>query len=81
MKKWLVYTPNYEVYPALPFGDCPEPGEWGADCVEVEAETKHDAIVCGLRLIRQQACHYFNHWDEECNPMAVLKAEQYEDDA
>lgn len=47
MKRWYVVTPEYGVViPILDYGQGPI--EYGCDVIEVEAETKRDAITFGV---------------------------------
>ena len=74
MKLWYVVTPEYgEVVPVLDYGQGPL--EYQADVVEVEADTKRDAIVIGVALMRKnpREYHYFRHC--EGNPYVGVKAE------
>ena len=54
--KYIVCTPIYDRIPDMYY----EPGEPGCDVVEVEAETKREALVKGLRLLRQQRSQWVN---------------------
>lgn len=47
MIRWTVYTPEREKYAATET----DPPEYGADVVEVEANTRRDAILFGVRLM------------------------------
>ena len=50
MKHWYVVTPEYgTVIPVLDTGEGPM--EYGADCIEVEADNKRDAIAFGVKLM------------------------------
>jgi len=70
LRRWLVVTPEYgEVIPILDYGQGPV--EYVADVMEVEAETSHDAIIFGIRLMRKEGCHYFDICD---NPFAGVRA-------
>ena len=74
MKRWMVVTPEYgEVIPILDYGEGPL--EYQADVIEVEAETRRDAIIIGVALMRRDpsAYHWFEHADG--NPYAGVKAE------
>lgn len=75
MKRWLVLTPEYgEVIPITDDGQGPT--EYQRDVVEVEAETKRDAMLMGVRLMRQNPrdYHYFRHADG--NPFVGVTAEE-----
>lgn len=74
MKRWLVVTPEYgEVVPILDYGEGPL--EYQADMIEVDAETRRDAIVLGVKLMRANSrkYHWFCHVDG--NPFVGVKAE------
>lgn len=75
MKRWLVVTPEFgEVVPILDYGQGPM--EYQCDVIEVEAETRRDAVLVGVALMRSQPrqFHYFrDHLDG--NPYAGVKAE------
>lgn len=63
MRRWYVVTPEYDtVVPVLDFGQGPI--ERGADVIEIEAETRRDAITLGvkemLRLSRGHAGFKFD---------------------
>lgn len=48
MKLWYVVTPEYGVViPILDYGQGPV--EYGCDVIEIEAETRRDAIALGVR--------------------------------
>ena len=48
LKRWLVLTPEYGVViPVLDYGQGPV--EYGCDGIEIEAETRRDAISLGVR--------------------------------
>ena len=81
MERWYVVTPEYgTVIPVLDDGTGPM--EYGADVIEIEAETKRDAIALGvkemLRLNRDANGWRFT-WckdqrDSGCSPYAMVKA-------
>ena len=74
MKRWYVFTPEYgEVIPITDEGQGPM--EYNADVIEVEAETRRDALICGVRLMRANPREY--HWFRHCdgNPFVGVKAE------
>lgn len=75
MKRWRVITPEYgEVIPVTDEGQGPM--EYGCDAIEVEAETRRDAVVVGVALMRRQPREY--HWFRRCdgNPFAGIRAEE-----
>ena len=59
LRSFYVSSPDYTTGGYI--GDPPEPPEYGADCVEVRAHTKREAIVLGVRLMRKQR----RSWAEE----------------
>ena len=74
MKRWYVVTPEYgEVVPVLDYGQGPL--EYQADVIEIEAETRRDAILIGVKMMRENPSkyHWFRHADG--NPFAGVKAE------
>lgn len=78
MKRWYVITPEYgQVVPVLDDGTGPM--EYGADVVEVEAETKRDAIAFGVRLMLRGRWREFKWCRDQrlsgLSPYAGVKAE------
>lgn len=74
LRRWLVITPEYgEVVPVTDEGQGPM--EYGCDAIQVDAETRRDAIVLGVALMRQREreYHYFRHCDG--NPYVGVHAE------
>lgn len=74
MKRWLVVTPEYgEIIPITDEGQGPT--EYQADVIEVEAETRRDAIVIGVKMMRANSRDY--HWFRHCdgNPFVGITAE------
>lgn len=70
LKPWLVLSREYgEVVPVL---DGTGPIEYGRDHVFVEAETRTDALVLGVAMMRKSKSKYFNHYGDE-NPYAGTK--------
>lgn len=59
LRTFIAATPQYEVYLAPPWGDNPEPGEWGCDCCVVEAYTKREAKIIAYRHMSKQNRNYF----------------------
>lgn len=50
MDSWLVITPEYgDVVPVLDYGQGPI--EYGCDVIEVEAQSKRDAIALGVKAM------------------------------
>ena len=76
MKRWLVVTPEYgEVIPITDEGQGPT--EYQSDVIEVEAETRRDAILIGVQLMRASPSDY--HWfRDNCygNPFVGVTAEE-----
>ena len=70
--KWYVVSPEYEeVVPILDDGTGPT--EYGCDCVEVEANSKREAIIKGLSAMRiDRTCHHPQYADG--NPFTGMKA-------
>lgn len=74
LRRWLVLTPEYgEVIPITDEGQGPT--EYQRDGIEVEAETKRDAILMGVCLMRDKPrdYHWFRHADG--NPFVGVTAE------
>jgi len=74
MKLWRVVTPEYgEVVPVTDEGQGPM--EYGCDVVEIEADTRRDAIVIGVKLMRTDLRRY--RWFDKCgweNPFSGVRA-------
>lgn len=69
MPLWLVIGPEYgEVVPVLDYGEGPL--EYQCDVVEVEADTKREARILGIKLLRQEK--YLQNYPDE-NPFAGLE--------
>ena len=50
MKRWYVVTPEYgTVIPVLDTGEGPM--EYGADVIEIEADTARDAVALGVKVM------------------------------
>ena len=74
--KYLVFTPVYDRIPERYY----DPGEPGADVVEVEAETKRAALVKGLRLLRDQGSKWVSDQGADGHsPFNGLQAELLEE--
>jgi len=72
MKKYYVITPQYT---SMSYGY--EPPETGCDVVEVEANTKREAKVKGLRELRKLHYGWINWYrDTDSNPFTGLRAEE-----
>jgi hypothetical protein len=81
VKRWLVITPEVEtVVPILDDGSGPT--EIGADVIEVEAETRRDAIALGVRLMlrsgRKQYTYCRDQRSDRCSPFAGVRAVEYQ---
>lgn len=70
LKPWLVCSPEYGVM--FPIVDGRGPMEYGCDVVHVEAETKRDALLLGVRLLKAKGAGYLR--DAE-NPYAGIRVE------
>ena len=69
LEPWLVCSPEYgEVVPVTDEGQGPM--EYGCDVVFVEAETRRDALVLGVKAFRDMDAHYLGDQD---NPFAGVK--------
>lgn len=82
MKWWHVVTPQYgTVIPVCDFGQGPT--EYGADVVEVQAATKREAVVAGVkRMLKGPYSSRGFKWciDQRCdgrNPFAGVKAYEF----
>jgi hypothetical protein len=74
LRPYLVYSPSYETYSAC--YDPPEPPEYGADCVEVEAKSKREAVIAGVKLMLQQRRSFAqDNLSDRLPPWAGIKAE------
>lgn len=61
LKRWMVVGPEYSVViPVLDTGEGPL--EYECDVVEVEAETKRDAIALAIRLFRTHRIRHERTW-------------------
>jgi len=71
---WEVYTPQYMTY-GSPWGDPPEPPEYGCDWVCVEADTKREALVKGVRKLREEKSEWLeDQASDGASPFTGLKA-------
>ena len=69
MTRYLVVTPEYEVYSATQM----DPPEYGSDAIEIEAESKRDAKLLAVKMWRQQRGRTYIKWYcDEC-PYTQLK--------
>lgn len=84
MKRWCVVTPEYGVL--IPITDEGQgPMEYGCDVIEIEAETRRDAIVLGVREMLKGYNGGHGHgqryeWcltqrDDGCSPFTGVRAE------
>jgi hypothetical protein len=82
LRRWWVVTPQYgRVIPILDDGTGPM--EYGADVVEVEAESKRDAIAFGVRAMLRGSWREFK-WcrdqrDSGLSPYGGVRALEAED--
>ncbi len=84
MKHWYVITPEYGTVD--PVCDGQGPIEYECDVIEVEAETKRDAIALGVKLMLQPVSpvkHVRFNWckdarNDGCSPYAGITAETFE---
>lgn len=51
LRSFYVVSPEYQTYGCA---DPPEPPEYGCDCVEVQARTKREAQILGVRQMLKQ---------------------------
>ena len=75
MRRWWVITPEYgEVIPITDDGQGPT--EYQSDAIEIEADTRRDAIVIGVAIMRANTSVY--HWFRHCdgNPFVGIRAEE-----
>ena len=78
MKHWIVVTPEVGVViPVLDDGSGPM--EYGCDVVEVEAESRRDAIALGVRLMLRGRWREYTYCKEQraarCSPYTGVRAE------
>jgi hypothetical protein len=66
--RYYVVTPPYERYSSSIY----DPGEYGCDVVEVEAPTKKQAKVKGLRELRRTHSHWIRDYCDG-NPFKGLE--------
>ena len=71
MRRWWVISPVYLYTDVIDVWGGPTYEE--RDVVEVEAETREDARVCGLRMLRKE--FGFHDWNDG-NPLNGLKVEE-----
>ena len=78
MKPYYVVTPEYEVtMQILDFGEGPK--EPCRDVVEVEANTKREAKIKGLKELRKIQRGWINWYrDTDTNPFTGLRVEEKE---
>lgn len=71
LQPWMVCSPEYgTVIPVTDEGQGPT--EYGCDVVFVEAETRRDALLFGVALLKQQGARYL---DDAENPYAGVTVE------
>ena len=76
--KWMIVGPEYGVVEPI-LDDGTGPMEYGCDVVEVEANSKADARILGVRLLRQLRRGYLDRYKDE-NPFAGLRVFPAEDE-
>ncbi len=78
MTRWLVFTPQYRHSSE----DGYEPPEYGADVIEIEAETKRDALALGVKAMLADHRHFAwcrNQRDDHASPYAGVTVEAADD--
>jgi len=74
MKRWMVVTPDYETYS---FNGI-DPPEYGADVIEIEAETKRDAIRLGVvEMLKGGRFSKYSHGYSYCRDQRSDNASPY----
>lgn len=72
--RWWVYTPPHNHYSSGYY----DPAEYGSDVVQVEAESRKEALVLGLRELRRTHSDWVRDMESDLrNPFNGLKAERY----
>ena len=76
--RFYVVTPEYgEVVPVTDDGQGPL--EYGCDLIEIEALTAADALVLGVKAMKEDSAQY--HWFQDCeSPFAGVKVQPVSDD-
>jgi hypothetical protein len=78
MRRYFVISPEWgEVVPVTDEGQGPT--EYCRDVVEVEADSRSDARVLGLKLLRERPCYYRWHGYNSDNDFAGLEVEPWVD--
>lgn len=54
MKRFVVVTSEYQTYSATET----DPPEWGADVIEIEAESAREAVKFGVKVMLADPRHY-----------------------
>ncbi len=75
MTRYYVYTDEYEEWVTSAM---PEPSEWHRDVVEVEANTKREAKIKGLRELRRTGSKFYRD-HAEGNPFQYLSVESLDE--
>jgi hypothetical protein len=72
LRHFFVYSPEYET-PAYGMN----PPEWGSDVVQVEAASKRDALLLGVKEMERKCMRWVrnNRWDGK-PPWAGIKVEK-----
>lgn len=78
MPRYYVVSPEWgEVVPVTDEGQGPM--EYGCDVVEVEATSRADARVLGLKLLRERPCYHRWHGYNSDNDFAGLRVKPWVD--
>lgn len=81
MKRYFVVSPGYESY-GRPYGDPPEPPEYGCDVLEIEADSKRTALILGVReMLTWRESWAKDNRDDGLPPWAGYRVEEVEADA
>ena len=78
MKTYMVVSPEYMTYGSYGDGSLGlDPPEYGCDVVEVQALTKREAKILGLREFRRTSARWLDYCDG--NPFTGIKVEYYDE--
>ena len=73
LKRWYVITPEYgTVVPVLDWGQGPI--EYNCDVIEIQARTKRDALLLGVKEMRRLQYEWFD--DPSENPYTGVRVER-----
>jgi hypothetical protein len=74
MRKYMVLSPEYQAI-SMSY-DPPDPGEFGRDYIEVEADNPQDAKLFAVKLWRKErGRRYVKYYNDE-NPFNKLTVEE-----